>query len=117
MSAIEEPKWERPKWSSGKSYGGKLSKEPDLDADEDFGSYVDELFGLDNSDDGSDWQTHDDSEMCQFEFVYDDENQFERHKELCDDDDAKVEAARNVRGFHTLEFLIFKDGKPRTIKK
>lgn len=34
-----------------------------------------------------------------------------------DDDDAKVEAARNVRGFHTLEFLIFKDGKPRTIKK
>ena len=34
-----------------------------------------------------------------------------------DDDDAKVEAARTVRGFHTLEFLIFKDGKPRTIKK
>ena len=34
-----------------------------------------------------------------------------------DDDDAKVEAAQNVRGFHTLEFLIFKDGKPRTIKK
>lgn len=31
------------------------------------------------------------------------------------DDDAKVESAQNVRGFHTLEFLIFKDGKPRTI--
>ncbi len=32
------------------------------------------------------------------------------------DDDAKVEAAQNVRGFHTLEFLIFKDGKARTVK-
>ena len=32
------------------------------------------------------------------------------------DDDAKVESAQNVRGFHTLEFLIFKDGKPRTVK-
>lgn len=31
------------------------------------------------------------------------------------DDDAKVESAQNVRGFHTLEFLIFKDGDPRTI--
>lgn len=31
------------------------------------------------------------------------------------DDDAKVESAQNVRGFHTLEFLIFKDGNPRTI--
>lgn len=31
------------------------------------------------------------------------------------DDDAKVESAQNVRGFHTLEFLIFKDGQPRTI--
>ena len=30
----------------------------------------------------------------------------------CDDDDA-VEAAQNIRGFHTLEFLLFKDGKPR----
>lgn len=87
----EEPKWERPKWSfSGKSYGGKLSKEPDFDADEDFGSYVDELFGLDNSDNGSDWQTHDDSEMCQFEFVYDAEVQFERHKELCDEENLAV---------------------------
>jgi len=32
------------------------------------------------------------------------------------DDDAKVESAQNVRGFHTLEFLLFKDGKPRTVK-
>ena len=31
------------------------------------------------------------------------------------DDDAKVESAQNVRGFHTLEFLLFKDGKPRTV--
>lgn len=34
-----------------------------------------------------------------------------------DDDDAKVESAQNVRGFHTLEFLIFKNGQPRTISK
>ena len=33
------------------------------------------------------------------------------------DDDAKVESAQNVRGFHTLEFLIFKDGNPRTVSK
>lgn len=32
-----------------------------------------------------------------------------------DSDDA-IEAAQNVRGFHTLEYLLFKDGKPRTIK-
>lgn len=31
-----------------------------------------------------------------------------------DDDDA-VEAVQSVRGFHTLEFLLFKDGKARTI--
>lgn len=31
-------------------------------------------------------------------------------------DDA-VEAAQNVRGFHTLEFLLFKDGKARTYSK
>lgn len=31
------------------------------------------------------------------------------------DDEAKVEASQNVRGFHTLEFLIFKDGAPRTV--
>lgn len=31
------------------------------------------------------------------------------------DDDAKVESAQNVRGFHTLEFLLFKNGQPRTV--
>lgn len=31
------------------------------------------------------------------------------------DDDAAVESAQNVRGFHTLEFLVFKDGKARTV--
>ena len=31
------------------------------------------------------------------------------------DDDDTVEAAQNVRGFHTLEFLLFKNGKPRTV--
>ncbi|MDE6257670.1 MAG: peptidase M75 [Muribaculaceae bacterium] len=31
------------------------------------------------------------------------------------DDDDTVEAAQNIRGFHTLEFLLFKDGKPRKV--
>lgn len=84
----EEPKWEPSKWhSTGKAYGSKLSKEPDLDADEDFGSYVDELFGLGGSDS---WQSHDDTEMCQFEFTYDDESQFKRHKELCEEENLAV---------------------------
>jgi predicted lipoprotein len=29
--------------------------------------------------------------------------------------DEKVEKAQSLRGFHTLEFLIFKDGKARTV--
>ncbi|MBQ8672775.1 MAG: peptidase M75 [Bacteroides sp.] len=32
-----------------------------------------------------------------------------------DSDDA-IEAAQSVRGFHTLEYLLFKDGNPRTVK-
>ncbi|MDE7148068.1 MAG: peptidase M75, partial [Duncaniella sp.] len=32
-----------------------------------------------------------------------------------DDDDA-IEAVQSVRGFHTLEFLLFKDGQPRKVK-
>lgn len=32
------------------------------------------------------------------------------------EDEEAVEAKQGVRGFHTLEFLIFKDGKARTIK-
>lgn len=32
-----------------------------------------------------------------------------------DDDSASVEAAQNVRGYHTLEYLLFKDGKPRKV--
>lgn len=31
------------------------------------------------------------------------------------DDDKSVEAAQSLRGFHTLEFLIFKNGTPRTV--
>lgn len=31
------------------------------------------------------------------------------------DDDAADESAQNARGFHTLEFLVFKDGKARTV--
>ena len=32
-----------------------------------------------------------------------------------DDDSADIEAAQNVRGYHTLEYLLFKDGKPRKV--
>lgn len=32
------------------------------------------------------------------------------------DDEDTVTAAQNVRGYHTLEYLLFKDGEPRTIK-
>lgn len=32
------------------------------------------------------------------------------------DDDDRIEAVQSVRGYHTLEFLIFKDGKPRKVK-
>lgn len=31
------------------------------------------------------------------------------------DSDQAIENAQNVRGFHTLEFLLFLDGKPRTV--
>ncbi len=31
-----------------------------------------------------------------------------------DEEDEEIEAAQNVRGYHTLEFLIFKNGQPRT---
>ena len=32
------------------------------------------------------------------------------------DDDDRIESVQSVRGFHTLEFLLFKDGQPRTIE-
>lgn len=32
-----------------------------------------------------------------------------------DEDDEAIEAAQNVRGFHTLEFLLFKNGAPRKV--
>lgn len=32
-----------------------------------------------------------------------------------DEEGLITEASQNVRGFHTLEFLLFKDGKPRTV--
>jgi hypothetical protein len=31
-----------------------------------------------------------------------------------DQEDEDIEAAQNVRGFHTLEFLLFKNGEART---
>lgn len=33
-----------------------------------------------------------------------------------DEENEAIEAAQSLRGFHTLEFLLFKDGKPRTVK-
>lgn len=33
-----------------------------------------------------------------------------------DEENEKISAAQNLRGFHTLEFLLFKDGKPRVVK-
>lgn len=74
----EEPPRPLPTWIKGKT----LSKEPDFDNDDqDFGSYVDELFGIGGSDD---WQMHDDTDECQFIFTYDSKEQFEKHQELCD---------------------------------
>ena len=37
---------------------------------------------------------------------------------LWNDDESKeeIEASQNIRGFHTLEFLLFKDGQPRKVK-
>ncbi len=32
-----------------------------------------------------------------------------------DEDDEDIEAVQSVRGFHTLEYLAFKDGEPRTV--
>lgn len=34
-----------------------------------------------------------------------------------DEDDDKIQAAQNIRGFHTLEFLLFKNGEPRKVSK
>ena len=33
-----------------------------------------------------------------------------------DEDNKKIEDAQSLRGFHTLEYLIFKNGKARTVK-
>ena len=33
-----------------------------------------------------------------------------------DEDDEAIEAAQSLRGFHTLEYLLFKNGQPRTVK-
>lgn len=32
-----------------------------------------------------------------------------------DEEDEGIAAAQSVRGYHTLEYLLFKDGKPRTV--
>lgn len=109
----EEPKLEPSKWrSAGKSYGSKLSREPDLDNDdEDFGNYVDELFGL-GGEGGDDWQSHDDTEMCQFEFSYDDEDQFKLHQKLCEQEDLPV----TFDGYHEDSGLSMAEGELQSIK-
>jgi hypothetical protein len=33
-----------------------------------------------------------------------------------DEESEAIEAAQSLRGFHTLEYLLFKDGKARTVK-
>ena len=33
-----------------------------------------------------------------------------------DEDNEAIEQAQSLRGFHTLEYLLFKDGLPRTVK-
>ena len=107
----EEPKWEPSKWrSTGKAYGSKLSKEPDLDADEDFGNYVDELFGLGGG--GDDWQSHDDTDICQFEFTYDDEDQFKLHQKLCEQEDLPV----TFDGYHEGSGTAMAEGELQSIK-
>lgn len=47
-------------------------------------------------------------------------NQMKWDGNYTDDEDSeegqKIAAAQNLRGFHTMEFLIFKNGQPRTVK-
>ena len=82
----EEPPRPLPAWIRGKP----LAKDIDLDKDDqDFGSYVDELFGIGGYG-GSTWETHDDTDECQFIFTYDSKEQFEQHKELCEAEDLGV---------------------------
>ena len=33
-----------------------------------------------------------------------------------DEESEAIESAQSLRGYHTLEFLLFKNGKPRTVK-
>ena len=108
----EEPKWEPSKWhSTGKSFGMKLSHEPDLDNDdEDFGNYVNELFGLGGG--GDDWQSHDDTDICQFEFTYNDEDQFKLHQKLCEQEDLPVE----FDGYHEGRGTSTAEGELQSIK-
>ena len=49
------------------------------------------------------------------EFVPTEEDE-ETGEDISTPEALKIAAAQSLRGFHTLEFLIFNDGKPRTIK-
>lgn len=105
----EEPKWEPSKFSSKyPSYQGKFAADPK--DDEDFGSYVDELFGLGGG--GDDWQSHDDTDICQFEFTYDDEDQFKLHQKLCEQENLPV----TFDGYHEGGGTSTAEGELQSIK-
>jgi len=89
------------------SYQGKFAADPK--DDEDFGSYVDELFGLRGSDD---WQSHDDTDICQFEFTYDDEDQFKLHQKLCEQENLPV----TFDGYHEGGGTAMAEGELQSIK-
>lgn len=71
MSDIkEEPRtWSRGNWPSFSSYAGYGSASDNYDDDLPL---------------NDDWQLHDDADWCQFMFTYDDKEQYEKHKELCE---------------------------------
>ena len=44
-----------------------------------------------------------------------DEELYDEDDEYFDEEDEAIGAAQSVRGYHTLEYLLFKDGQPRTV--
>ena len=101
----EEPPRPLPAWYRG----SKDIKDPDFGRDDqDYGSYIDELFGIG----GDDWQMHDDTDECQFMFTYDDEDQFEKHRELCDHEGVVV----SFDDFHEKSGTAMATGELQEIK-
>ena len=69
-------------WPSFSSYWRKKSG---LDDDVSSDDYDDDFPDAD-----TDWRLHDDTDMCQLIFTYDDEEQYKKHKELCEDEGVLV---------------------------